>query len=71
MELGYNGGSPIDEAFFRARIAGRHNPEIAAELFPEWPAERRTAFYMDKEVRAWAAVHALHGQPRCAGDAYF
>lgn len=27
---GYNGGTPIDEAFYRARISGRHNPEIAA-----------------------------------------
>lgn len=23
----------------------------AAELFPDWPEERRTAFYMDKEQR--------------------
>lgn len=51
VELGYNSGSPIDEAFFRAHIAGRHNPEIAADLFPDWPEERRTAFYMDKEER--------------------
>lgn len=30
MQHGYNGGVPIDEAFFRKHISGRHNPEIAA-----------------------------------------
>ncbi|GBG00289.1 hypothetical protein Rsub_12968 [Raphidocelis subcapitata] len=33
-EAGFNGGAPIDEPFFRSRISGRHNPEIAADLFP-------------------------------------
>ncbi|KAG2438041.1 hypothetical protein HXX76_005655 [Chlamydomonas incerta] len=50
-ELGYNGGEPITEDFFRHHISGRHNPEIAADLFPDWPEERRTQFYMDKEAR--------------------
>lgn len=49
-EVGFNGGQPIDEAFFRQHISGRHNPEIAADLFPQWDEQRRTAFYMDKEV---------------------
>lgn len=31
--------------------SGRHNPEIAAELFPHWPEERRTAFSEEKEQR--------------------
>jgi hypothetical protein len=31
--------------------SGRHNPEIAAELFPEWPEDKRTAFYEEKEQR--------------------
>lgn len=50
-EVGFNGGQPIDEAFFRQHISGRHNPEIAADLFPQWDEQRRTAFYMDKEER--------------------
>ncbi|KAG2494256.1 hypothetical protein HYH03_007611 [Edaphochlamys debaryana] len=65
QEVGYNGGQPIDEAFFRKHISGRHNPEIAADLFPEWPEERRTAFYMDKEERyrrlARAGLEPLEG----------
>jgi hypothetical protein len=28
-EAGFNGGVRISEAFFRAHISGRHNPEIA------------------------------------------
>lgn len=42
---------PIDDAFYRHHISGRHNPEIAADLFPDWPEDRRTAFYMEKEQR--------------------
>lgn len=33
MEAGFNGGVPIDEAFFRQHISGRHNPEIAGGCF--------------------------------------
>lgn len=50
-EVGFNGGEPIDEAFFSSRISGRHNPEIAADLFPDWPVERHVEFYTDKEQR--------------------
>eukprot|EP00882_Tetradesmus_deserticola_P028523 GHRQ01031780.1.p2 GENE.GHRQ01031780.1~~GHRQ01031780.1.p2 ORF type:complete len:130 (+),score=38.70 GHRQ01031780.1:1077-1466(+) len=32
-------------------LSGRHNPEIAADLFPEWPVEQRVAFYEEKEQR--------------------
>ena len=35
----------------RKNISGRHNPEIAADLFPHWTEERRTQFYEDKEAR--------------------
>eukprot|EP00983_Pelagomonas_calceolata_P024870 782460-Pelagomonas_calceolata.AAC.1 len=54
IEHGYDGGKPIDEKFYRARISGkligcRHNPEIAADLFPERPEEWRTWFYQTKE----------------------
>ncbi|GFR52744.1 hypothetical protein Agub_g15355, partial [Astrephomene gubernaculifera] len=51
VELGFQGGRPIDLPFFRAHISGRHNPEIAADLFPEWEEGRRVAFYEDKEER--------------------
>ncbi|KIZ05035.1 hypothetical protein MNEG_2922 [Monoraphidium neglectum] len=50
-EVGFDGGRPIDEAFFRARISGRHNPEIAADLFPAWSVEQHMVFYTDKEQR--------------------
>jgi len=46
---GFNGGQRIDKEFFNSRIAGRHNPEIMADLFPAWSEEQRTAFYMEKE----------------------
>ncbi|KAF5838741.1 HAD-like domain-containing protein [Dunaliella salina] len=49
VEHGYNGGKPIDEKFYRARISGRHNPEIAADLWPDRPEEWRTWFYQTKE----------------------
>lgn len=32
VEVGFQGGVPIDEAFFRKHISGRHNPEIAGDL---------------------------------------
>ncbi|GIM14661.1 hypothetical protein Vretimale_17610 [Volvox reticuliferus] len=64
-EVGFDGGRPIDEAFFRRHISGRHNPEIAADLFPEWDEDRRTAFYLDKEERyrrlAAAGLEPLEG----------
>jgi len=46
---GFNNGQPIDEHFFRVHISGRHNPEIAADLWPDKPEEWRTDFYMRKE----------------------
>lgn len=51
VEVGFQGGSPIDEDFFRRHISGRHNPEIAADLFPTWSDAARVAFYEDKEAR--------------------
>lgn len=38
-------------ACYRVHISGRHNPEIAADLFPDWPQERRTKFVDEKEAR--------------------
>ncbi|KAI8463822.1 MAG: HAD-like domain-containing protein [Monoraphidium minutum] len=51
VEVGFDGGRPISEDFFRSRISGHHNPEIAADLFPEWSVEQHVAFYTDKEQR--------------------
>jgi HAD superfamily hydrolase (TIGR01509 family) len=51
IAAGFNGGAPIDEPFFRSRISGRHNPEIAADLFPDWPEADRVEFYEAKEAR--------------------
>lgn len=31
VEVGFQDGVPIDEAFFRKHISGRHNPEIAGK----------------------------------------
>ncbi|EFJ43061.1 hypothetical protein VOLCADRAFT_66286 [Volvox carteri f. nagariensis] len=65
LELGFNDGQPIDEAFFRRRISGRHNPAIAADLFPDWEEARRVAFYTEKEERyrrlAAAGLEPLEG----------
>ncbi|MEW5300202.1 MAG: hypothetical protein WDW38_003041 [Sanguina aurantia] len=51
VEVGYNNGVPIDWAFFNAHISGRHNPEICAELFPDWTEERQRWVYETKEER--------------------
>jgi hypothetical protein len=32
VKQGFNNGIPIDEAFFRKHISGRHNPVIAAGI---------------------------------------
>lgn len=32
VEVGFQGGVPIDEDFFRTHISGRHNPEIAGRV---------------------------------------
>jgi phosphoglycolate phosphatase-like HAD superfamily hydrolase len=62
--LAYNGGRPIDEAFFRSRISGRHNPEIFADLFPAMSAAEHEALADDKEARFRAlAASALRPLP--------
>jgi phosphoglycolate phosphatase-like HAD superfamily hydrolase len=50
-ELGFDGGRPISEDFFRRRISGRHNPEIFADLFPALSAARHDELAEDKEAR--------------------
>eukprot|EP00667_Euglena_gracilis_P007191 EG_transcript_7257 len=51
MEAGFNGGQPIDDAFFKQFISGQHNPYIMQHCFPDWTAEQQTAFYRAKEER--------------------
>eukprot|EP00584_Thalassiosira_punctigera_P007965 CAMPEP_0172540066 /NCGR_PEP_ID=MMETSP1067-20121228/11141_1 /TAXON_ID=265564 ORGANISM="Thalassiosira punctigera, Strain Tpunct2005C2" /NCGR_SAMPLE_ID=MMETSP1067 /ASSEMBLY_ACC=CAM_ASM_000444 /LENGTH=248 /DNA_ID=CAMNT_0013325849 /DNA_START=20 /DNA_END=766 /DNA_ORIENTATION=+ len=50
-EDGFNNNQPIDEEFFRARIAGRQNVVIMDDFFPEWPPEKRAAWSVAKEAR--------------------
>eukprot|EP00897_Mesotaenium_endlicherianum_P007451 jgi/Mesen1/6734/ME000344S06009 len=49
-DVGFQGGVPIDEAFFREHISGKHNPDIGADLFPDWSEEERTKFTDEKEA---------------------
>ena len=58
LELGFNGGVPIDEAFYNRTISGRHNPDITRDLFPDWPEDRRERFANDKEARFRALAGA-------------
>lgn len=51
LEEGYQGAAPIDEEFFRLKISGRHNPDIALDLFPDREEAWRTNFYENKEAR--------------------
>ncbi|XP_074303982.1 haloacid dehalogenase-like hydrolase domain-containing protein Sgpp [Silene latifolia] len=49
LEIGFNGGVPIDEEFFIKNIAGKHNDDIARALFPD-DFERGLKFTDDKEA---------------------
>eukprot|EP00270_Netrium_digitus_P014739 TRINITY_DN5079_c0_g1_i1.p1 TRINITY_DN5079_c0_g1~~TRINITY_DN5079_c0_g1_i1.p1 ORF type:complete len:309 (+),score=85.48 TRINITY_DN5079_c0_g1_i1:228-1154(+) len=51
VEVGFQGGIPIDDEFFRKHISGRHNPDIGADLFPDWTVEKRMQLLMEKEAR--------------------
>ena len=46
----FSGGEAISREFFNSRIAGRHNPDIAKELFPQSSEEDLTAFSNRKEA---------------------
>ncbi|XP_058190213.1 haloacid dehalogenase-like hydrolase domain-containing protein Sgpp [Rhododendron vialii] len=48
QEIGFNGGVPISEQFFVENIAGKHNDDIAALLFPN-DLEQGLKFCVDKE----------------------
>ncbi|XP_010554481.1 PREDICTED: haloacid dehalogenase-like hydrolase domain-containing protein Sgpp [Tarenaya hassleriana] len=49
QEIGFNNGVPIDEKFFIENIAGKHNSEIAASLFPD-DLSRGLKFCEEKEA---------------------
>lgn len=49
LEIGFNGGVPIDEEFFIQNIAGKHNDDIARALFPD-DFERGLKFTDEKEA---------------------
>ncbi|PON34063.1 HAD hydrolase, subfamily IA [Parasponia andersonii] len=49
LEIGYNGGVPIDEDFFIENIAGKHNDDIARAIFPD-DFERGLRLTEEKEV---------------------
>lgn len=55
-EEGFNHNQPIDEEFFRARIAGRQNAAIMNDLFPAWPRQKREEWSVAKEARFRAAA---------------
>jgi len=42
QDQSFNGGEPIDHAFFNSRISGRQNNIIQADLFPQRSAECKT-----------------------------
>jgi HAD superfamily hydrolase (TIGR01509 family) len=47
---GINGGKPIDDEFFRTKIAGRQNALICADLFPSWDTQTAEQWSADKEA---------------------
>jgi len=49
QEIGFNGGVPITEEFFAENIAGKHNDDIAAVLFPD-DIQRGLKFMDEKEA---------------------
>ncbi|KDP45952.1 hypothetical protein JCGZ_11855 [Jatropha curcas] len=49
QEINFNGGVPITEEYFVQNIAGKHNDDIAAVLFPD-DIERGLKFTVDKEA---------------------
>ncbi len=51
MEIGFNDGNPIDEEFFRSKIAGRQNALICADLFPDWDIKKRDEWSAFKESK--------------------
>ena len=59
-------GVDLDPAGYRARIQGRHNPAIVADLLPHLPAEERSAFADAKEAAFRALATDLVPMPGAA-----
>ncbi|KAI4338422.1 hypothetical protein MLD38_023486 [Melastoma candidum] len=49
QEIGFNGGKPISEEFYIQNIAGKHNSDVAAFLFPD-DVPRGLQFTEEKEA---------------------
>ncbi len=68
LEMGFNGGKPIDEEFFKKKIAGRQNAIICADLFPEWDSQKAEEWSAFKEAkfreRAAGKLQAMPGLER-------
>ena len=56
--MGFNDGKPIDEDFFKKKIAGRQNAIICADLFPDWDT---------KKGEEWSAMKEARFRERAAG----
>ena len=69
VEEGFDGGAPITEETFMARISGRQNALILADLFPEWEADRCEAFAERKEAAFRAKASAPGGLTPVPGAA--
>ena len=68
LDMGFNGGTPIDEEFFKKKIAGRQNAIICADLFPEWNTQKAEEWSAFKEAkfreRAAGKLQAMPGLER-------
>ena len=66
--MGFNNGKPIDEEFFKKKIAGRQNAIICADLFPEWDSKKSEEWSAFKEAkfreRAVGNLEAMPGLER-------
>lgn len=51
LEKGYNGGTPIEKAWFTDKLSGGHNPEAVAFLFPGISEADNAVIADDKEAR--------------------
>lgn len=49
LQIGFNGGVPITEEFYAENIAGKHNDDAAAFLFPD-DVQRGLKFTDEKEA---------------------
>ncbi|KAK4729075.1 hypothetical protein R3W88_022063 [Solanum pinnatisectum] len=49
LEIGYNGGVPVDEEWFVKTISGKHNDDLVSVLFPN-DQQRGVKFLDDKEA---------------------